>query len=77
MSSKLNPILKPLLDALEKAAKEKPGCDLQKEGISFEVHLPKECTICGTTVMLNHADRPGGITYYCLLCGEHVRVLFV
>jgi hypothetical protein len=74
MNENLKSLLQPLLDALEKAAKERPDCNLQKEGISFEVNLPTNCKICGTPVILNHPDRPGGITYYCGRCDEHVRI---
>lgn len=46
------------------------------EPVTFEAHLPKNCVRCETPMVVNHPDRPGGISHYCPTCDEHVRVLF-
>lgn len=43
--------------------------------VIFESHLPNNCPRCGTEVIRDHPERPGGITQYCSFCDEHVRVL--
>jgi hypothetical protein len=48
----------------------------ESQPIIFEARMPKNCPRCGTPVIRNHPDRPGGITQYCPCCCEHVRMLF-